>query len=67
MVRALFLFADCQFLIVSSYGGRNARAFWSHVCKGSNAVHPGFPDGSAVKNLLPMQETWVQSLGGEDP
>ena len=27
----------------------------------------GFPGGSAVKNSLPMQETWVNSLGGEDP
>ena len=27
----------------------------------------GFPDGSAVKNLPSMQETWVQSLGREDP
>ena len=30
----------------------------------------GFPGGSAVKNLPAMQEwqeTWVQSLGGEDP
>ena len=30
----------------------------------------GFPDGSAVKNLPAMQETWetwVQSLGREDP
>ena len=30
----------------------------------------GFPSGSAVKNLLAMQEpleTWVQSLGQEDP
>ena len=27
----------------------------------------GFPSGSAVKNLLPMQETWVQSLIWEDP
>ena len=26
----------------------------------------GFPGGSAVKTLLPMQETWVQSLGGAD-
>ena len=23
--------------------------------------------GQSVKNLLAMQETWVQSLGGEDP
>ena len=30
----------------------------------------GFPGGSAVKNLSAMQETkdtWVQSLGWEDP
>ena len=29
-----------------------------------------FPDGSAIQNPLSvqeMQETWVQSLGGEDP
>ena len=27
----------------------------------------GFPGGSVVKNLPPMQEMWVQSLGQEDP
>ena len=27
----------------------------------------GFPGGSRVKNLPAMQETWVQSLGQEDP
>ena len=27
----------------------------------------GFPGGSTVKNLLAMQETWIQSLGWEDP
>ena len=26
----------------------------------------GFPGGSALKNPLAMQETWVQSLGRED-
>ena len=26
-----------------------------------------FPGGLMVKNLLAMQETWVQSLGREDP
>ena len=31
-------------------------------------VHaPGFPGGSVVKNLPAMYETWVQSLGWEDP
>ena len=27
----------------------------------------GFPGGSVVKNLPALQETWVQSLGQEDP
>ena len=27
----------------------------------------GFPDGSVVKNPPTKQETWVQSLGLEDP
>ena len=27
----------------------------------------GLPGGSVGKNHLPVQETWVQSLGGEDP
>ena len=27
----------------------------------------GFPGGSDVKNLAATQETWVQSLGQEDP
>ena len=27
----------------------------------------GFASGSVVKNLPAMQETWVQSLGGENP
>ena len=27
----------------------------------------GFPGSSVVKNVLAMQETWVRSLGGEDP
>ena len=27
----------------------------------------GFPGGSMVKNLLAMQETWIQSMGREDP
>ena len=27
----------------------------------------GFPGGLLVKNLPAMQETWVQSLGQEDP
>ena len=27
----------------------------------------GFPDGSVIKNLPTMQETWIWFLGWEDP
>ena len=27
----------------------------------------GFPSGSEIKNLPAMQETWVRSLGQEEP
>ena len=30
-------------------------------------VYRGFPGGSAIKNLPPVQETGIQSLGWEDP
>jgi len=30
-------------------------------------LHIGFPGGAMVKNLSTTQETWVQSLGREDP
>ena len=30
-------------------------------------IYMGFPGGSVVKNLPAMQETLVQSLGGEEP
>ena len=33
----------------------------------STPVFLGFLGGSKVKNLPAMQETWVQSLGWEDP
>ena len=32
----------------------------------ANSGGLGFSGGSVVKNLLAMQETWVQSLGQED-
>ena len=38
--------------------------------KGPASTFMGFPDGAVAKKLLPMQmmqETWVQSLGREDP
>ena len=30
-------------------------------------ISEGFPGGSVVKDLPAMQETWVQSLGLENP
>ena len=30
-------------------------------------IYLGYLCGSAVKNLLVMQETWIRSLGWEDP
>ena len=30
-------------------------------------IYIGYPGGSVVKNLTAMQETWVRSLGWEDP
>ena len=32
-----------------------------------NKLFGGFPGGSEGKHLCAMQETWVQSLGWEDP
>ena len=32
-----------------------------------NIIQLGFPGGTVVKKLPAMQETWVQSLGQEDP
>ena len=38
--------------------------FHSPVFQGSVC---GFPGGSVVKNCLPVQETWTQTLIREDP
>ena len=39
-----------------------------HDGKISSSVEDGgFPGGSKVKNLPAVEETWVQSLGWEDP
>ena len=35
--------------------------------QGTKIPHEGFPGGSAVTNPLAIQETWIPSLGGEDP
>ena len=41
-----------------------------HSCelwKSIREIILGFPGGSVVKNLPAIQETWVRSLGQEDP
>ena len=40
--------------------------YFQHVAVSSGLIE-GFPDDSGVKNLLPMQEMKVQSLGWEEP
>ena len=35
--------------------------------KKASVGQSSFPGGLSVKNLPAMQETWVQSLGREDP
>ena len=46
--------------LVSNY---NSTAKHLSLCP----LREGFPGGAAVNNLSAMQETWVQSLGQEDP
>ena len=36
-------------------------------CEESYGYIVGFPAGQTVKNLPAVQQTWVQSLGWEDP
>ena len=38
-----------------------------NVLTACKSYQEGFPGGSLVKNLPAQQETWVQSLGREDP
>ena len=39
----------------------------SKIDKRAYNIYKGFLGGSVVKNLPAVQETWVQSLGQEDP
>ena len=55
-----------------SYETTSTFSVWSlssHLSLFQPHIHAseGFPDGSVVKNLLAMQESWVPSLGQEDP
>ena len=42
------------------------RSWWTAKWRAIQSLL-GFPGGTVVKNLPAMQETWVQSLGQEDP
>ena len=37
------------------------------MCFGQGNSKMGFPGGSVVKNPPAVQQTWIQSLGQEDP
>ena len=39
----------------------------SMMLQAQEFFYSGFPNGSVVKNLPAMQETWVPSLDQEDP
>ena len=43
------------------------RSSWGERPQQSKALKAQLLGGSVAKNLPAMQETWVQSLGGEDP
>ena len=45
----------------------NLIVFWLFFKQSLFLIVGNFPSGSRVKNLSAMQETWVQSLGQEDP
>ena len=36
------------------------------ICIHASLMYTGFSDGSVVKNLPAMQETWVRTLGQKD-
>ena len=58
-------------LLLSIFGyGNSLSVLHQSYTNPDNGIPPGslgFPNGSAVKNLPPMQETRVWSLGQEDP
>ena len=56
--------------MLRSLGLQRVRHDWVTELNWTELCTRGFPGGSVVKNYLPMQktqETWVQSLGQEDP
>ena len=40
---------------------------WNDLAAAAAHIYTGFPVGSALKESARNAETWVQSLGGEDP
>ena len=68
----------CKALETHKTDWRSARRLCPTLCgdlnekdvqkRGDVCIHmEDFPVTQTVKNLSAMQETWVQSLGGEDP
>ena len=55
----------CHFLFQGIFLTRNRTYVSCSSCIGRQILY--FPGSSAVKNLPSTQETWVQSLGWEDP
>ena len=47
--------------------GQTPKRFFVQAPKKSCNIQSGLPGGSVVNNPPAMQETWVQSLGWEDP
>ena len=65
------IFPDYTDIFLLFSGFLNSSAGKESSSPGEGIDYPlvflGFPGGSEVKNLPAMQETWVQSLGWEDP
>ena len=53
--------------LICKHGGKSHFPKDSHICFCSQHVSMGFLGDSVVKNLPSTPETWVQSLGLEDP
>ena len=66
-MRTTFWFIDGHLLAVSSYGKRDKRVLQLLCYKDINPAHQSSLVAQTVKHLPAMRETWVWSLGGEDP
>ena len=58
---------DRQAWWAAVYGVAQSRTRLKRLSSSSSRLHRGLPPAQTVKHLSTMQETWVQSLGCEDP